>query len=845
MHRSMWPKLWPHAPSPVSVVQFRGQRVHVKRDDVFHLAGNKLRKLFWFLQQDESFFSDKHLISFGGTQSNAMLAIAQVAHETKTPFTYFSRALECSDPLEARLAEGNLAHALALGMRHVQLSDVEYQVLAETRETTALSVKYCRRHEIPLFIPQGAAFRHAEHGVSVLAQELNSYCSTWTMNSSALPEQPTREHRRFSIVLPCGTGTTAFYLAQHLSPDIQLFAVPCVGDADYLKQQWADLAERHSPATSTTAIEYPLILHPSRKARFGRLDWGQLALYREVLASTGIEVDLLYGALAWQTMMEPQNLAMITDASAPRELLYIHTGGVSGNATMLASDIMSYRELRNLTEMMRALGYPRPISMENFRKPNFELVSDLLYWMVKKYDPTSSLTEEIDTEEDRVQFITMVATEVLVKARIRLNPKKLYAADGFAVKELIKLARVLYEASRIDISKLDPAQDDDDDDVSVKSLLGSRVKDPKATRQLSSDITQIGAKLYDLLDAELDVRELRTQALRFLDALSNNSDNSVEQKYLERSLREILQTTQETVEMTERQCVELEAEEKALAAKIKKAQTDLERSEKRLKSLQHVRPAFMDEYEKLEKELERQYAIYCERFRNLDYLQRELDLHNAREMKKLAENDRSLKRLQKKFREDELAILRGEQEEQIDGALLEPSNNNGGSSSGKSKGGKAAAGGNQARKTSVNGSNQKAAAAGKAAAGASAAAGTAKKPANKRNDNESASDADSGSGSGSEDDEDDEDATSDESDEGSGRRGAGTSGARTGGGGNGAAASGGGGEASDSDEVSLADSGELIDNDDESGSEATDGSGSDGGSQQSGSETNSDSDQDF
>uniref|UniRef100_K3WZQ5 Clusterin-associated protein 1 n=1 Tax=Globisporangium ultimum (strain ATCC 200006 / CBS 805.95 / DAOM BR144) TaxID=431595 RepID=K3WZQ5_GLOUD len=268
---------------------------------------------------------------------------------------------------------------------------------------------------------------------------------------------------------------------------------------------------------------------------------------------------------------------------------------------------MSFRELRNLTEMMRALGYPRPISVENFRKPNFELVSDMLYWMVKKYDPSSSVTEEIDTEEDRIEFLTQVASEVLAKARIRLNPKKLYAADGFAVKELIKLARVLYKASRIDVLKLE-ANDDDDDDVSVKSLLGSRVKDPKATRQLSSDITQSGAKLFDLLEAELDVRDARQHALRFLDAISNNSENSSEQKYLERSIKEILQQTQENVEMTERQCEELEAEEKALASKMKKAQTDLERSEKRLKSLQHVRPAFMDEYEKLEKELERQYA---------------------------------------------------------------------------------------------------------------------------------------------------------------------------------------------------------------------------------------------
>lgn len=467
---------------------------------------------------------------------------------------------------------------------------------------------------------------------------------------------------------------------------------------------------------------------------------------------------------------------------------------------------MSFRELRNLTEMMRALGYPRPVSMENFRKPNFELVSDMLYWMVKKYDPHASVSEEIDTEDDRIEFLTNVVTEVMAKARIRLNAKKLYAADGFAVKELIKLARVLYEASKIDVARLE-GEGDDDDDVSVKSLLGSRVKDPKATRQLASDITLSGAKLYDLLEAELEVRDARQQAIRFLDALASNNENSSEQKYLERSIKEILSGMQENLESTERQCVELEAEEKALSAKIKKAQTDLERSEKRLKSLQNVRPAFMDEYEKLEKELERQYAIYCERFRNLDYLQRELDLHNARERKQLAENDRSLKKLQKKFRDDELAILRGEQEDQIDGSLLDAGNNNG---SGSRK--------TEARRSS-NGGNQKAAA-GKAAATSKTAAS--------RND-------DSGSDSGSdEDDDDDDDDSTDESN--SGRAQGGGAAARAGNAG------------SDSDEVSLADSGELIDNDDGSGSEAGNSdddashSGSGGGS---GSETNSDSDQDF
>ena len=34
--------------------------------------------------------------------------------------------------------------------------------------------------------------------------------------------------------------------------------------------------------------------------------------------------------------------------------------------------------------MMRALGYPRMISMENFREPNFDLVAEVLQWLVNR-----------------------------------------------------------------------------------------------------------------------------------------------------------------------------------------------------------------------------------------------------------------------------------------------------------------------------------------------------------------------------------------------------------------------------------------------------------------------------
>lgn len=41
--------------------------------------------------------------------------------------------------------------------------------------------------------------------------------------------------------------------------------------------------------------------------------------------------------------------------------------------------------MADFTEMMRALGYPRLISMENFTTPNFTLVSEILIWLVKRY----------------------------------------------------------------------------------------------------------------------------------------------------------------------------------------------------------------------------------------------------------------------------------------------------------------------------------------------------------------------------------------------------------------------------------------------------------------------------
>ena len=317
---------------------------------------------------------------------------------------------------------------------------------------------------------------------------------------------------------------------------------------------------------------------------------------------------------------------------------------------------MSYRELRNFAELMRALGYQRLVSVENFRKPNFELVASALYWMVKRYDPEINVSDCIEKEDDRVDFLTTAAKELATKAKIKLNTKRLYAADGRAVKELLKVATMLYSASQANESAKneDPSRE--------VAPLNSRIKDIKVARTLATEITDKGARLYDLLGHEKDVKTDRQRALNFLDTISSNLDSTAEHHHIKKSVDELVANVAEDIEQTKKQNDELGADERGLDAKIKKKQSELERHEKRLKSLQTVRPAFMDEYEKLERELQRQYGVYLERFRNLDYLQNELEMYNKSEKEKLDENDRSLKRMQKRLREEELRILRGEQD---------------------------------------------------------------------------------------------------------------------------------------------------------------------------------------
>ncbi|ORY37079.1 hypothetical protein BCR33DRAFT_663741 [Rhizoclosmatium globosum] len=295
---------------------------------------------------------------------------------------------------------------------------------------------------------------------------------------------------------------------------------------------------------------------------------------------------------------------------------------------------------------MRALGYPRLISMDSFRQCNFDAMADILLWLVKNYDPSFEVMEDIESEQDRIIFIKSIAMFMASKANIKLNTRKLYTADGYAVKELFKIASVLYEASRAH------TKEDFDQIVQPPLDISSKLAQLKSCRILAVSITEQGSSLYDSLKLELELRDVRQQVI----------SRPFDLRSMEAAVSNAVEALKVQIGETRSALEGLSADETNLVAKIEKRKTELERAEKRLKSLQGVRPAYMDEYEKIEVELVKLYEIYMDKFRNLAFLEQQLDEHDRLEQDKFEETEQSLKKMQTRLREEEMQLLRGDKE---------------------------------------------------------------------------------------------------------------------------------------------------------------------------------------
>ena len=273
--------------SPISKIILDGREFLVKRDDLIdpYLAGNKYRKLYKLLETPSENLHT--IISYGGTQSNAMLAIAAMCKHKGWQFIYYTKPLS---KMIKELTYGNFYDAIDLGMQHIEIEEAQYRDFIASLRVNCSEMEY--------IVDQGGADRSALEGLSVLAEEIREE----QLDVSA-------------VATPSGTGTTALFLAVAL-PELKVYTTPSVGDAAYLREQMLAL---HSKIP-----ENLIILEPQRKYHFAKLYREFLDIYKKT-KSAGITFDLLYAPALWLALLEQTS----------EKILYIHSGGVSGNRSML------------------------------------------------------------------------------------------------------------------------------------------------------------------------------------------------------------------------------------------------------------------------------------------------------------------------------------------------------------------------------------------------------------------------------------------------------------------------------------------------------------------------------
>lgn len=223
-------------------------------------------------------------------------------------------------------------------------------------------------------------------------------------------------------------------------------------------------------------------------------------------------------------------------------------------------------------------------------------------------------------------------TNKATNADLKLNTKRLYAADSSAIKELSKLVS-LFKREEVCSREFNP--------------------DIKGLRDLATELTTNGAILHELLGKEAEIRNIRFKAV------SKQIDLGELELFIQQQHEQVEQEQQNV----ESALVQLKSDSKHLSSKIEKREMELQRRKKRLKSLQEVRPAYMDEFERLEVDLKKIYKMYVDRSRNLSFLEQQAEDFARLEQHKTEEHEMTMKRMQEKLKTDDLKLLQGEEHE--------------------------------------------------------------------------------------------------------------------------------------------------------------------------------------
>jgi len=281
-----------HSPiEPLRLPEFeaKGVRVAIKRDDLIHpfISGNKWRKLKHILAAAAS-GGKTHLVSFGGTWSNHLLALACAGARFGFQTSAFVRGEQVVNP--------NLSLCRIFGMHLYFVDRLAY------RNKPALFQEYFGSDKNAYFVDEGGYGLPGAQGCSELWDELDMEY----------------DH----VFCACGTGTTLAGLQQgKASRGLRscLHGVPVLSGGDFIADAVATLC-----SGDTAGIELHTEYHFGGYAKSTpELD----AFIRRFCADTGILIEPVYTGKVLFALMD---LIAREYFRQGETILILHTGGLTG-----------------------------------------------------------------------------------------------------------------------------------------------------------------------------------------------------------------------------------------------------------------------------------------------------------------------------------------------------------------------------------------------------------------------------------------------------------------------------------------------------------------------------------
>lgn len=304
------------------------------------VSGNKIRKFYNLINAVKV---PPCLLSYGGTQSNSMAALASIAAAKEIPFFYIVKQ---RPTLRNQHTNCNLKRALDNGMHLIEVDLETYRKIEKynkqwqisdrdgegTRESSISDIINTIKHFIPAeldvshrailsnkkakggqmvhWVPQGGAYEQAEEGVQILAHDIFRFIAEYPCST-----------KNWKVIVSSATGTTALFLSRALAQQfsrapvkqtytIEVLAVPCVGDARFLLNQMQQLDD-----VSGKFEIFPTIVSTcsAPKRHFAHPCATHYHIWKSLKEdSNGIEFDLLYAPRAFEILLHEAGTRLIT-----------------------------------------------------------------------------------------------------------------------------------------------------------------------------------------------------------------------------------------------------------------------------------------------------------------------------------------------------------------------------------------------------------------------------------------------------------------------------------------------------------------------------------------------------